>query len=181
MKKKIKAFMPDPNKIREHKSLRCLGSWIHNPNLWHFNRRSVSGAFAVGMFFAFVPVPFQMVLGALGAVVFSVNLPLSVALVWLTNPLTMPVLFYFAYLVGAMALGTPPVEVQFELTWEWLETGFLAIWQPFLFGCFLVGTTLSVVSFALIRLLWRWHIVQHLKERKLRKINRKKQADSHPL
>ena len=161
--------MPDPNKIRDNQSLQCLGSWLHNPNLWHFNRRSVSGAFAVGLFMAFVPVPFQMLLGAIGAILFSVNLPISVALVWISNPITMPPMFYGAYLIGAAALNTPATEVEFELSWDWLATGFVAIWQPFLFGCFIVGSTLSLTSYVIIRLLWRWHIVQHIKERKLRK------------
>ena len=85
--------MPDHKKIRDHKHLRIFGKLLHNPSLWHMNRHSVAKAFAVGLFFAWVPVPFQMVLGAGGAILFHANLPLSVVLVWLTNPFTMPPMF----------------------------------------------------------------------------------------
>ena len=97
-KKTIQRFLPDPNKIRHHKSLKIFGRLLQDANLWHLNRRSARGAFAVGLFFAFIPVPFQMVLAAAGAILFRVNLPISVALVWLTNPLTMPPIFYGAAL-----------------------------------------------------------------------------------
>ena len=39
--------MPDHKLIREHKHLRIFGSMLHDPNLFHLNRRSVAGAFAV--------------------------------------------------------------------------------------------------------------------------------------
>jgi len=160
--------MPNPRKIREHKHLQIFGALLHSPNLWHLNRRSVPGAFAVGLFVAFVPVPFQMVLAAAAAIAFSVNLPISVALVWISNPVTMPPLFFSAYLLGAEILGTEPTEMHFELSWEWLTTGLSAIWQPFLLGCFLAGSILAIIGYCAIRLLWRWHIVQHLKQRRLR-------------
>ncbi|MCW8825182.1 MAG: DUF2062 domain-containing protein [Gammaproteobacteria bacterium] len=175
MKKTIKRMMPDHRKIRNHKHLQILGSLLHQQNLWHFNRRSASGAFAVGLFMAWVPVPFQMLLGAAGAILFKVNLPLSVALVWISNPITMPPLFYFAYLLGAKILGTPANEFNFELSTEWLLHGMDLIWQPFLLGCLIMGIISSALGYVSVRLLWRLHLVQHLKERKLRKKNRRDQ------
>ncbi len=63
-KKMIKRLMPDHQTIKNNKHLQIFGTLLHNANLWHLNRRSVSKAFAVGLFFAFIPVPFQMVLAA---------------------------------------------------------------------------------------------------------------------
>jgi uncharacterized protein (DUF2062 family) len=37
----------------------------------------------VGLFCAFIPVPFQMLLAAPSAIIFSANLPVSIALVWI--------------------------------------------------------------------------------------------------
>ena len=165
-KKLIKRFMPDRRTIREHKYLRVFGSLLHDPNLFHLNRRSIAGAFAVGLFFAWVPVPFQMLLAAGGAIFFRTNLPVSVGLVWLSNPLTMPPLFYFAYLLGQAILGGPVGDFHFELSWQWLGNELSAIWQPFLLGCFLLGIASSLLGYFGMRLFWRWHVISHWERKK---------------
>ncbi len=168
-KKLIKRFMPDHDKIRQHKHLQIFGTLLHDPNLFHLNRRSVAGAFAVGLFNAFVPVPFQMVLAAAAAILCRVNLPIAVALVWLTNPFTMPPIFYFAYRVGLFTLGRHPSDdFHFELSWEWLTDGLGAIWEPFLLGCFICGAVSAAAGYGLIRLAWRYHIVQRIREKERR-------------
>jgi len=172
-KKIIKRFLPDHKTLREHKHLRILGPLLEDPNLLHLNRRSVSGAFAVGLFVAFIPVPFQMLLAALAAIVIRVNMPISVALVWVSNPLTMPPLFYFAYKLGAWVLGVPALDFNFELSFEWLEERLVLIWEPFLLGCFLVGSFLALVGGVGMRYLWRYHVVQNWKLRKARNAKRK--------
>jgi len=165
-KRIIKRYLPDHEKIRDHKHLKILGPLLHDPNLLHLNRRSVSGAFAVGLFFAWVPVPFQMLLSALAAIFVRVNLPISVALVWITNPITMPPMFYFAYKIGAWTLGHPPSNIKFELTWQWLEQSLGDIWQPFLLGCFIVGVVSSVLGYIIINRFWRAHVLHSWKARK---------------
>ncbi len=153
-KKFLKRFLPDPRVIREHKLLKGFGTFLHNPNLWHLNRRSVPKAFAIGLFMAFVPVPFQMWLSAGAAIIFEANLPISVALVWLTNPLTMPPMFYFAYLVGNWILDEPAHTFAFELTWDWLINRMSDIWEPFLLGCFVLGIVSAVLGYVVIRVFW---------------------------
>ena len=168
----IKRIMPNAETIRTHKHLQIFGSLLHNANLWHLNRRSASGAFAVGLFMAFVPVPFQMVLAAAAAILFQVNLPLSVALVWISNPVTMPALFYFAYLVGTWLIGAPQGDFHFELTLEWLVEGLGAIWQPFLLGCFVCATIASITAYATIYGLWRWNVVKKWEARRAKRRNK---------
>lgn len=169
-KKFIKKIMPNHETIRDHKYLKMFGKLLHDPNLWHLNRRSVSAAFAVGLFFAWAPVPFQMILAAAAAIVFRVNLPLSVVLVWVTNPLTMGPMFYGAFELGAFILSdTTSVWPPFELSWIWIETALLLIWKPFLLGCLILGIISSIAGYIIIRLLWRWQIVREWKQRKLRR------------
>ncbi|MEJ2142466.1 MAG: DUF2062 domain-containing protein [Gammaproteobacteria bacterium] len=168
-KKFIKKYMPDHEMIRNHPSLnKVFGTLLHDPNLLHLNRRSVSAAFAVGLFMAFVPVPFQMVLAAATAILVRCNLPISVGLVWVSNPVTIPPLFYFCYLVGTWILGSKEQEFAFELSVDWLTTELGVIWQPFLLGCAVVGVISAMIGFFTIRLLWRMRLVAHLKQRKLR-------------
>ena len=161
--------MPDHKLIREHKNLQIFGKLLHDPNLFHLNRRSVAGAFAVGLFCAWVPVPFQMVFAAAVAILLRVNLPISVALVWISNPLTMPPLFYFAYVLGTWILGVPERRFQFELSFEWLSSGLATIWQPFLLGCFVMAVVSSILGYATIRLLWRIHIISKMKKKSIRR------------
>ena len=163
--------MPSHEHIKTHKHLQIFGALLHNPFLWHFNRKSVSGAFAVGLFCAFVPIPFQMILAAGVAIVVRVNLPLSVALVWISNPITMPPMFYAAYKFGSWLLGEASHDVNFVLSWQWLTTELAFIWKPFLLGCFSFGLICSIVSYATIRILWGRHIKNEWKHRQQRREN----------
>lgn len=171
-KKFIKRYMPDHDTIRNHKHLQIFGKLLHDANLWHLNRRSASGAFAVGLFMAFVPVPFQMLLAAGAAIIFRVNLPLSVALVWLSNPLTMPPLFYSCYLLGNWLMGRQDTDgFNFELSWEWLAGALTSNWwEPFLLGCFVAASASSIIGYSSIRGLWRLHLLKHYRERKAKRI-----------
>ena len=172
-KKFIKRYIPDHEKIRNNKQLNKLfGKLLHDPNLLHLNRRSVSMAFFVGLFMSFVPLPSQMIMAAAVAILVRCNLPIAVGLVWISNPVTMPPIFYFAYKVGAWILGTPEHEFHFELSWAWLGSELEAIWQPFLLGCTVSGLVFGLLGFATIRLLWRLHIVTAIKERRKKRLKR---------
>ena len=165
-KKIIERFMPKPETLRNHKNLRMFGKLLHKPNLWSLNRRSAPAAFAVGLFVAWIPMPFQMVLAAALAIIFNCNLPISVALVWITNPITMPFMFYAAYMLGAKILNHPPQNFAFEATWAWIEASLSTIGPPFLLGCLVMGAIFSVVGFLLIKVLWKYSILLKWNKRK---------------
>jgi len=164
-RKFIKRIMPDHQKIRDNKTLRIFGPVINNPNLWHLNRRSARGAFAVGLMFAFWPVPFQMVFAAAAAIILRVNLPLSIVLVWITNPFTMPPIFYGAYKVGELILGPTGHEFAFEPTWAWIVESLSTIGPTFLFGCLASGTFFAAFGYFMIDWLWRWSVHSEWKQR----------------
>jgi len=165
-KKFIKRYLPDHRSVRNHRYLRIFGDLLHDPNLWHLNRRSASGAFAIGLFVAFMPVPAQMLLAAGAAVLARVNLAVSIALVWLTNPLTMAPIFYFAYKLGAWLLDVPPRNLRFQFSNEWLMAELGASWEPLLLGSFLLGSIAALAGFTLIRGLWRLRLVRHWQRKK---------------
>jgi hypothetical protein len=162
-RKLIRRYLPHHDTIRGHSHLRWLGTLLHDPNLWHLNRRSVSGAVAVGLFCAFIPVPFQMVIAALLSMLLRVNLPVSVVLVWISNPLTMGPIFFFAYKVGTWIIGDPtPVVAMDASILEWLTSEVKANWKPFLLGCFVCGSISALLGYAGVRLTWRLHLVRRL-------------------
>ena len=158
-RKFFQRFLPHPKTIKESKTLKIFGDWLHEPNLWHLNRRSVAGAFAVGLFCAWMPVPFQMVLAAGAAIWIGTNLPLSVVLVWITNPVTIPPMFYSAYLVGTWIIGEPPEDFSFELTFDWLLNELSTSWKPFLVGCFTLASISSLIGYFTIDRIWRYSVL----------------------
>ncbi len=164
-KRILKKLSADPKKLKEHKHLKVFGVLLDKPNLWHMNRRSVSGAMAVGLFCAFIPLPSQMIIAAAFAILFNVNLPLSVAMVWLSNPITMPPLFYACYLLGAWLLNTPAQEFSFELSWEWISVSLANIWQPFLLGCLIAGILSSLLGYFGMRGFWRYAMIKKWRAR----------------
>ncbi|MGY3903769.1 DUF2062 domain-containing protein [Aeromonas lusitana] len=166
-KRLIKRWLPDQDKLKEHKHLRLFGKLLLDANLWHLNRRSAAGAFAVGLFMAWIPLPCQMLLAAGGAIACRVNLPLSVALVWLSNPFTMPPLFYAAYLVGCQLLGQPTQHFDIQFTWVWLVSVFETLAPPLLLGSLVLALLSSLIGYALIRTFWRINTVRQWQKRKV--------------
>ena len=62
--------------------------WLQHPALWHLNRRSVSGAFAIGLFAGLIPGPLQMLVALLLAVPLRKNIPVALVTTFYTNPFT---------------------------------------------------------------------------------------------
>jgi len=160
IQKLIHKFIPDHDVIKGHKNLQFLGEKLLQPYLWHLNRHSVGKAFAVGLFCAWIPTPMQMVFAAIGAIYFRANIPISVALVWITNPITMPPLFYFAYVVGLYFLHLPAADFSLDA----LLSGDILF--PFLTGCLILGLVCSVFGHIGIDYFWRYHAVKKWEARK---------------
>ncbi len=165
-KKTIKRFLPDHQSIKGNKHLQIFGDFLHDANLWHLNRRSVAKAFAVGLFFAFIPVPFQMILAAGTAIIVHANLPLSIALVWITNPLTMPAIFYCCWLVGSWIVGGSEHEFYFEASWQWVVDSVATIGPAFLIGCGTLAVTFAIIGYFCIDTLWRYNVAKAWQKRK---------------
>ncbi|GLS84167.1 hypothetical protein GCM10007894_21440 [Paraferrimonas haliotis] len=108
---------------------------------------------------AWMPIPFQMVFAAGFAILFQVNLPLAVVLVWVTNPVTMPVMFYFAYITGAALLGEQADKFKFELSWNGIIESFAHMGPAFFFGCLVLGLISALLGFFLGRIVWRYSVL----------------------
>jgi uncharacterized protein len=167
----INKFVPNPEVIKQHKNLQFLGDRLHSPNLWHINRRSVSAAVAIGLFFAWVPTPTQMAFAAAAAIYFRAHLLISVALVWITNPVTMPPLFYFAYRVGLRFSHLPSPTEDFVFSLEGLWTGFSDAIGPFLLGCLILGLLSALGGYIGMDSFWRYHITKRWEQRKQKRLH----------
>jgi uncharacterized protein (DUF2062 family) len=168
-KKYFRKYLPSHESVRGNRYIGILGSALHHPNLWHLNRRSVAGGVAIGMLCGMIPGPIQMFSAAILAVVLRVNLPVSMAATWYTNPFTIVPLYYLAYKIGTLITGdTPwvsaPPSVHLSLDnigdwipmlWEWIS----AMGKPFVVGLCTLGAALSVAGYFAVRGAWRLYIV----------------------
>ncbi len=129
------------------------------------NRRSVTKALLVGIFIAFIPMPFQML--AVLAVSFFVrfNIPIAISMVWLSNPITMPPMYYMEYLTGTWILRTEPLG-DVQMTIEWFQSHLDDIFIPLYVGTFFYSVVVSITVYYLINWLW---IRSVNRERKVRK------------
>jgi len=165
-RKTLRSIIPTAARVREIRALEILGDWIYQENLWHINRYSASMACFVGLFVAFLPVPGQMFLAAALAILFRCNLPLSVALVWITNPVTMAGIYFIAYKIGALITNSPVRPWNFELSFHWLSTSMLAFWKPFLVGCLVCGLFCGSLGFFVMSQVWRLRVSYLWRRRK---------------
>ncbi len=166
----IKRYAPNYEHVRKNWCVRLFGTLLHDPNLWHLNRRSVSGAVAVGLFWAIIPIPLQMVAAAAVAIFARVNLPVSVALVWITNPFTIPPVFYGTYVVGTWLLGKPDTHGEFEFSLNWIQASLGQIWQPLYLGSFLVAIVLALIGFFSMRIFWHLYVLHKYRKRQPSKV-----------
>ena len=165
-KKTLLKYLPNADTIRRNSTLQPIAHLLERSLLWHVNRRSVSTAVFIGLFCAFVPVPSQMLLAALAAIWFKANLPISVGLVWISNPLTMGPMFYFAYKSGAWLLSIEPSIDNFAWSFDWFLDNAARIGPPFLLGCLVCSWVTAVSGFVVVRLLWRTRIIRQWNNRR---------------
>ncbi len=167
-KKFLQRLMPHPEKIKGIKALEFLGDKLHAPNLWHLNRRSVSLAFAIGLWSMYTPpLPWQMVISAILAIWLNANLPIAVALVWITNPVTWIPLYYVAYKVGSITLGQGSFQFEqfshlfsIEKIWE--------LGAPLLLGCAILMHVGAFLGYFSVQVLWRRSVRHRWELRKYR-------------
>ncbi|MBE0399195.1 DUF2062 domain-containing protein [Halomonas sp. FME1] len=174
----LQRYMPKPDTIRKQRSLRFLAPLIADPGLWLLTRRSVANAFSVGVFCAMLPIPFQMVVAALGARLTRCNLALSIGLVWITNPLTMPLIFYGNYRIGTFILGAPVREAPSKISTHWIAEQMHDIMPPLIVGSLVTAIFLAIVANIGIRLIWRWHVSHNWKRRRLKRRQRRARIEA---
>jgi uncharacterized protein len=165
----FKRVLPEHHKFQQHEQLGVLGDILHDPNIFHLNRHSAAGGVAIGLFLAFIPIPGQMLVAALAAIYFRVNLPLAVVFVWLSNPITIPPLFFLCYKTGALMLQKTPIQLAFEPSLEWFSGIIVDIWDALLLGSLTLGGLSALTGYFVIRFIWRMAIIRKWEERKEKK------------
>lgn len=175
-------WMPTPESIKENRFLRPFGHYLHHHFLWQFNRRSVAGGVAVGLFFGIL-IPFaQILLAAVAAVILRVNLPVAAFSTLVTNPFTFPAVYYLAYRIGELLTWSDdevPETVIEETVKEkileqqadvggWLSNSidWMQSTGPSLaIGLSVLAVSSAVVGYFLVSALWRYSAARRWRKR----------------
>lgn len=178
-RKFFRKYLPDADTVRANRLVAPFGGWLHHPNLWHLNRRSVPGAVAIGLFCGLIPGPLQM-LGALClAVPLRKNLPVALLVTLYTNPFTIVPLYLLAYGYGQLLLGVGHAKVPVEpFVWDWgdiaaslqgLVAWTMSLGKPLGVGLVALAITLAVAGYFATELGWRLYVVSAWRARARRR------------
>lgn len=173
MRNYLKKLLPDHHAISENRWLKPFQSTLLHPRLWHLNRHSAAGAVAAGLFCGLIPGPLQMLGAAFCALIFRVNLPLSMFVTLYTNPLTIVPIYFIAYQLGRWLTGdtgafiAPPELIQLDfIGWisallDWM----LQVGQPLLLGLPALAVLLAISGYFACKLFWRIHLIRAWRRR----------------
>lgn len=152
-------------KIRNNEKLRELIEKYNIPFEYvSANRRMVAKGVFIGFFIAIIPMPMQM-LAVISMMPFAkFNVPIALAMCWISNPFTTPVILYIEYLTGSFLLGSQVATL--EISVEWFSKNFSNIVIPLYTGTAFYSIIGSVLAYFLINYLWRESVK---KDREIRK------------
>ena len=178
MNRTFKKVLPKVSDLtKKYKSLQIFGNTILHPDLWHFDRYCIARGMAVGLFWCFIPVPFQMIIAVVTAVFLRANLPLAMMLCWISNPLTMAPLYYFNYRIGVMVLGDTVLEYSVIAGIRSIADFIYILkdlWLPVYLGSLLISVLFSICGYMLTIIAWRFAIIYRWNNRNNRCQRRKK-------
>lgn len=177
----IKRFLPTHEAIKQSRLLRWLGPRIHDPLLWHINRRAVARGVAMGVFFGLLIPVAQIPAAAAASLILRGNLWIAAVSTLVSNPFTYAPLYYFAYQLGAGLLGrgapagvsTAEVEAPLHAigtlaqAWAWVS----GIGQPLLLGMLVMAVTGSITAYWGAQLFWRVRVVNKWRQGRQRRRN----------
>ena len=167
-------------KNRKHNPDSKLGKILdkyHIPReYFSINRKSISRGVLVGLFWGFIPMPMQMLAVVLTTPFIKFNVPIAISMVWLSNPLTMPAMYYMEYLTGNLILGKAGIE-NIEISLEWFKSHIGDIFIPLYVGTAFYSIVVSYIIYLLINCLWirSVKLEKHRRERLRRNKDKKRE------
>ena len=150
--------LPRRSNIHRYPVLKWFAKTAYDRSyLWSFKGNAMVQALFWGIWIAMLPiVGIQMIVVFLLALIVRANLPLIVALQWISNPLTMAPIYFADYEIGLLILELFGVDygrnklLTAEFDWSGME--FADLWElvdtfpPMMVGGSVVGISLGVLA-----------------------------------
>ena len=146
--------------------LRPFSPVLHHPMYFALNRRSVTGALAIGVFISMLPIPGHTALAVIVALLAGVNLGVAALAAWINSPLTLVPVFYAEYRLGALLLDLPAQEWPETVSWAWLRNQLETVWQPLFLGAVIAAVLTTALVYFAANAIWRWSSARRLKRRR---------------
>ena len=141
------------------------------------NRRSVTRGISVGLFWGFIPMPMQMLAVIATTPFFKFNVPIALSMVWLSNPFTMPPMYYMEYLTGNFILGEEGIH-DIEMSVEWFKSNIGDVFIPLYVGTAFYSIVVTGIVYLILNRLWVSSVKSEKEEkdvhRKQREMNKEK-------
>jgi uncharacterized protein len=168
--------MPSREQLAESRWMKPFGQRVLHSEFWRFTRRSVPRGVAVGLFVGvFFLIPGVQIIGsALVSVPFRGNIPVAIAMTFLTNPFTTPFLIIASIPVGNLfgfhADKTAVIEMysRHAPVSEWLAWLASDAAPALVSGLFIIAVGCAAVGYLLSIVGWRWWTAHKWRRRALR-------------
>lgn len=171
--------VPTRESLAENRLIQPVAHRVLAPELWRFTRRSVPRGVALGLLVGiFLLIPGLQIAGAaLLALPIRANVPLAVAMTFLSNPATTPFIAGLSLYVGSFMLGRTAdmsrfmalIEHHAGLS-EWTAWLLSETAPALLFGLFVVSLVTAAFGYLIADWLWRarvarkWTVRRHVRE-----------------
>ncbi len=155
---RLRALTPSRERLAATPGLQRLAPYLAHPKLWQWSRRSVAMGLAVGLFVGLLFPVAQFLFAVAAAVCLRSNVAVAAAGTLVSNPLTVPPIYYAAYQMGAWATGTSAAEGMSLLdplsVWEHMGS----VGLPLFTGLVMTACAAALASYLLVSQTWVWRV-----------------------
>jgi uncharacterized protein (DUF2062 family) len=155
---RLRALAPSREQLEANPWLRRLAPYLADPKLWCWSRRGVALGMAIGLFIGFLIPLAQILLAAAAAVFLRANVAVAAAGTLVTNPLTVPPIYYAAYQLGAWTTETSATAAVSWADPVSILENLGAIGLPLFAGLAITAGFAAVASYLLISRVWIWRV-----------------------
>ena len=155
---------PTRESLEEIRWLRPFAHRVLEPSLWRFTRRSVPRGVALGLIVGiFLMIPGLQIIGAaMLALPCRANVPIAVAMTFLSNPATTPFILYLSLIVGnrfvhsTADLGTVTTMIDHGASLgEWAGWAASSAAPALIAGLFVISVVTASIGYLLSAFMWR--------------------------
>ncbi len=164
--------LPKRETFEQSRILRPIAHRVLAPELWRFTRRSVPRGVSLGIVTGILIPMGQIPASAVLALPLRANIPAAALTTFLTNPLTTPPLWVFAYWVGRWVLRLDaqvpgsPIGTKVAANPGWLQWLLVEVGPATGVGLLVVTFVGAILGYALSALGWRWWIAHKWRKRR---------------